>query len=659
MKIQELIAIYEPFATGDGVARIYAEHLSELFSVVDGERISPDYRAAIASEDARGAVTALAKYLRSRPRFTIPELSSVGEYDISLAEKTVRGEMREVSVDWSFPDGEIDFLFDPTALMPPVNPEWLWQFNRHKYWSNLSRAYVGTGDERYALTFRRQALKWIGQTYAPEVWNAVGSAWRTIECGIRLLGHWQVAYDGFIRSRSIEDEVLLLFVASMHRQSTHLVKHPTKGNWLMMEMNGAYTFSSLFPELCDSEANRRFAADRIVREIAGQILPDGFQNELSPDYQSVVISCAANFYNLATELGDSVPESFTELIRLAVDAMIRASTPAFTQPRTNDTFTIFTKTFVGRAQRIFGDLPEYRFVLSERAEGEPPRGDTASHLLPYAGFAVMRSDWGADASYMCFDVGPLGCAHIHQDMLNINLFKGSEELIYDDGGGQYDVSDAREYAVSGYGHNTLTVDGLAQRRSTPHKYLEPVSAGWVSCERFDYAAATYDGGFGKDEAPLVTHERRVRFEKPDVFCVSDLITSADGEAHDYEILFHLDTTRVLPLSGYENGVISDFGRRYEVAIIPLDDGDATPELLTVSASKEPFQGWFNGRNAENLHEAITVSRRVRGVKNYRFNTLLIPVERGGALPTVERDGERVRVTLGEAEYSFSLDEMNK
>ncbi|MBR6763131.1 MAG: hypothetical protein IKM13_05205, partial [Clostridia bacterium] len=66
------------------------------------------------------------------------------------------------------------------------------------------------------------------------------------------------------------------------------------------------------------------------------------------------------------------------------------------------------------------------------------------------------------------------------------------------------------------------------------------------------------------------------------------------------------------------------------------------------------------RNEATLHEAITVSRRVRGMKAFRFTTLLIPVRVGAPLPTVirENDGE-VTAVFGIKIYRLNLDALNR
>lgn len=663
---EQFIKIVSPFSESEAVAEKYADHLCELFDVIVPERIGADFAAAVESEDYALAVKLCADYYRAKPACGVSSLRANGGGNVAYADRTCEGYACEVNIEWEFENGDVDFLFDPTEKNPPRNHEWLWQYNRHGYWANLANVYASTKDEKYAVAYRKQLLKWIAQTYVPERWNGPGSAWRTIECGIRLMGSWPVSYDGFRHSRTLEDAVILLNIASMHRQATHLVAHPTGNNWLMMEADGTYTFSALFTELSDSETNRGIAAGHLLRELENQILPDGMQFELSPDYQSVVYNCVISFYRLAKGLGlaDEIPESFVKLMKDTVNAAILLSTPAFTQPRTNDCFTILTNRFTNPAKDLLGDNPEYYFVSSGRAQGEPPKGETASAFLPYAGFAAMRTDWTENASYCCFDVGPLGMAHVHQDKLNVNIFKGGEELIYDDGGGQYEISDARTYALSGYGHNTALVDGLSQHRGGPKMVTEPIDAGWITNDVFDYACGVYDDTFGvKEQVKSATHKREVRFCKPDFFCVRDTLSTADGNPHDYEIMFRLDTTEVATIDGVKNGVISCYngknGRQYEVAIIPLDCPCAEVELKTVSAATEPMQGWYNGRNENNLHEAITVSRAVKSVEKYVFTTLFFPVKRGEALPEVKRDGSKVQVVFNGEKYEFDLNGLNR
>lgn len=637
------------------VATRLATYLEGLFDKLDGEIVGKEYTDALANEDYSAALKACAAYFRNKPDFAKETgFSAKGNFDTWSALNCVEGTFTVVDVKWTFPNGDVDFLFNPTSINGPLNKEWVWQFNRHQYWNNLARTYVGTNNEKYAEAFGSQMRNWLTQSAL-----ATKDTWRTIECGLRLGGTWLVAFDGFKKSPSIDDLTLVLMVAAMHAQSTYLTKNYSSGNWLMMEMNGVFCFSAMFDEFTDSEPNRAYVEQRMLSDVKAQVLADGMQYELSPDYHWVTLYNALNFCSLSKSLGYSVDEELLGILRNMINAAILLSTPALTQPSTNDTYTKKTPEYIAqKAIDVLGNLPEYDYILSNRQKGTAPQGDTASAFLDHAGFVAMRSDWGADATYMCFDVGPLGKAHIHQDMLNIIIFKGNQQLIYDDGGGQYDQSEYRQYAISGYAHNTVLVDGLAQTKEEPKVSTEPIDAGWITNDVFDYATATYDSTFGG--AKSATHKREVRFCKPGFFIVVDTLTSVDGAAHDYELLFHLDTTKAKILEEYKNSVISEYGGEYEIAIISLDGDGADVKLECVSGSTDPIKGWYNGRNGEFLHEAMTVSRKVSATEDFKFITLLAPVKAGGELPTVtQNDDGTLGVTFEGQSYTVDIDNLNK
>ncbi len=631
--------LFSSVAEDEAAAHRYAAHLSELFNTLDPEMIGSAYAAALEKGDWRTAVRLCAVHFRRTDDVDLDFLKTTARYDKREAKRAVNGGVTVVEIDWDFPDGKIDYLFDASQTTGTVNPEWVWQLNRHGFWQEMACAYAETGNEKYARAFTRQLLDWLAQTECGENWNGVGSAWRTIECGLRLSISWPISFFAFRRSKAFGDLPLLLMIASMRRQAEHLLAHYTGQNWLMIETDGLYYFACLFPEFIESK-NYRNAAFRLFWDgFSGQILPDGIQDELTSDYRWGVFDSAIRILALArvTGFGDELPDGFTDLLMKIVHANMLLSTPGLTQPRTNDTYTVPTAFIMRRAKEYLPYDPLYDYVLSNRQSGTPPTGDTASVFLPYAGFCAMRSDWGADATYLCFDVGPLGMAHVHQDMLNINLYKGEEELIFDDGGGHYEFSEMRRYALSGYDHNTVLVDGMAQNRTEPKKYNAPVPAGWKSNETFDYACGTYDGPFGAEGKRSAVHKREVRFCKPDFFLVRDTLIPCDQQRHSYELLFQLDTLKVKNVDGYQNAVLTDFGRKYDLLIVPLDDPDATAaQWHFASARKDPYRGWYVGRYDKKTHPATTVSRTVENAGEYCFETLLFPIARGEKLPRIER-----------------------
>ena len=542
-----------------------------------------------------------------------------------VADRAATGDVTVVNVPWQFKDGRIDWLFNPTKG-PTFNPEWTWQLNRMYFWQSFARAYEVTKDEKYVRAFVRQLGDWLDQTGGvppEEGYNDCGSAWRTIEEGLRLMGSWHEAWLTFRSSPLFAPDLQKRFKASALAQARHLLRHRTpEGNWLLMEMNGVYAFATDFPELEDSARMRKEAADGLSAAIRRQILPDGLQYELSPDYHSVTITCAQQLYEKAVKSGfaDELPADFAPLLERMADAVLNLTTPTFVQPRFNDCFTMHGDQMVGRLAPLFPARQDLTWLASRRVSGCPPAGTTASRYLPWAGFAVMRSDWGPDATYLAFDVGPLGQAHAHQDKLSFTLWKGGEELVFDDGGGQYDRSPERVYAISGYDHNTLLVDGLAQMRSEPRVVTEPIDVGWETTPERDRALGVYDQGFGPDERRLVRHQREIVFDKKaDLFVITDDIKSVDGKEHDCAILFQLDTTNMVVFADGKR-LLARYGRVWDLSIEV-----AGGQIETAMGRPSPnLAGWYVGRNDQSNHVATTVFVRAPKGRDRRLVTILRP-----------------------------------
>ena len=569
------------------------------------------------------------------PGWTMAGWGEAAPFDREAADRIAAGEVTVVGISWSFPSGAIDWLFNPTAARGSFNPEWTWQLNRMSFWKTLARAYAETGDEKYAQAFARQFAGWIKQTggVPPESgYNGRGSPWRTIEEGLRLLDSWNVAFEVFRRSPSFTDDLIREFVRSSRAQAKHLLAHSTDHNWLLMEMTGVYVFAVTFPEFPDSEAMRREALKRFTAAARAQLLPDGLHDELSSDYHCVFYLTMARIYRIARAAGleCELPDDFRELLQRGAEGVLATTTPSFVQPCFNDSWATPASIVMGIAFEFFPERSDFRWAATGGREGAPPAGGTASRFLPYAGIAVMRGDWSPDSSYLAFDVGPLGNCHEHQDKLSFTFWKGGEELIFDDGGGQYDDSEFRRYAISGYDHNTLLVDGLAQDRSAPRRSDRPIDAGWTTSPAGDFAFGVYDQGFGPKRAKLAVHRREIRFDRrADAFTVTDEATSADGAEHEYTLLFQLDTTNVV-VSADGRCLRASYGPGRKWSLEMTFDGASGVSTASGRTAPSPA-GWFVGRDDTNVHPATTVFVIAPRALSRRFVTRLRAV-RGPEIP---------------------------
>ncbi len=648
--------------------------LSELFEALDPKIMGDTFRKALDSGNREQLIKSTAKYFRSRTPRTYCKHLNRSIYTRKNADRAVRGDVTVINIPYSFPNGKINWFFNPTLTKPPVNHEWLWQLNRMYFWMDMAVAYEKTKNEKYAKAFNDQLYSWIATAGTPgDKWNAPGSVWRTIEAGLRMMRSWCLGFETFRNSPSFTDENLCLMLSSMYRHGLHLqANHKQRKNWLLMEMSGLYTFAALFPEFKCSSTMRTYAAETFSKAIMSQILPDGMHDELSPDYHGVMLRCSLAFYNIAKLEGikSELPPEFINKLELSFESVLNMATPSLTSPRTNDCFTSHVPSRMKNALEIFPHRQDFLWGSTRRRKGNKPSSTpSASRFFPWAGFAVMRSSWDADAAYCCFDVGPLGAGHAHQDKLNIQIYKGSQELIYDDGGGQYEKSIYRSYGVNASAHNTVLVDGLLQRRTAPEKVDSPIDANWISNEKFDYAKGVYDDVFGPlcfNEAdakiPLTTpakHTREVRFYKPDFFCVMDTLNSADGKTHSYEMRLQLDTLKLEPVSAIPGAYLSDYGKTYDILIIPLFPDEVETRLLS-GDNTPPMGGWFVGRNDLKLHQSTTLTMTVSGKKDCRFATLLIPIKRGEKLPEIDKQSASCFILrFKKRKYFIDLDNLSR
>ncbi|HJN14376.1 MAG TPA: heparinase II/III family protein, partial [Armatimonadota bacterium] len=204
-------------------------------------------RDAADAGDVAKAKSELAAYLRARTSaawwFDPHEVDTGIRHNRDAADKTVRGEIRQIAIWHEFPGGKIDWFLNPTRVRDeiPFNPEWQWQCGRMGYWYELGRTYWATGEDVYAETFVDHLRSWVRDCPRPDsAGNTAGSAWRTIECGIRMGGSWPDAYHRFLHSPVFTDDDIILYLRSCIEHAEHLRRHPTGGNWLTMEMSGLY-----------------------------------------------------------------------------------------------------------------------------------------------------------------------------------------------------------------------------------------------------------------------------------------------------------------------------------------------------------------------------------------------------------------------------------
>lgn len=502
---------------------------------------------------------------------------------------------------------KIDWKANPTEGEARTHL-WNESLNRHFHFRTLADAYWQTGQDKYAKEIADQILDWTASN--PRVMLSSGNgmsngceAWQTLTTGIRLADTWPTALYRCLGSPAFSDEALCALVKSVCEQARHLVRWPSRGNWLTAESNGLLTAGVLFPEFREAGEWRRIALVRLYQQLDDEVYPDGMEYELAAGYNNWVVAEFAHVLELM-DLNDrrsEVPADFQKKMEKMFNYLLFASMPNGQIPGLNDSGNADVRGLLTTGFKLFPKRQDFEFVATGGASGRAPA--ETSHAFPYSGHYVMRSGWDKEATYLLFDAGPYGFGHQHEDKLHFVLWAHGRQLVLDPGNFSYDRSRWRRYVLSTAGHNTVMVDGQNQHRSgqrdtyfweRPWTTPAPLAndARWVSTPRYDLAVGVYTNGYGPKNAIAVTHQRQVLFLKAEnLFVVADTLTPQDTAEHRYEALFHLDTTNAL-VDGSTKTVRSDNADGSNVGIIPLADGKLSVEIVK-GKEDEPVQGWAN------------------------------------------------------------------
>ena len=470
---------------------------------------------------------------------------------------------RAPQVHWS--------LIDPLDQSALGDARLVWELNRHGWLVLLGRAYLLTGEERYAEVAALRLRDWM-RANPP----GLGINWASsLEVAIRMIS-WCWATSLLHRSKAfaaprltglVRDWVaahashVARYLSSYHSPNTHLT-----GEALALFYAGV-----LFPELPPAWRWCSVGERILSREVNQQILADGVYFEQSTGYQRYTVEFYLHFLVLASLNGIAVGAEVARRVQEMLDFLLYVRTPQGRLPQigdadgatllplserdADDPSDLFSTAAVlfergDYAWAAGGLAPETVWLLGARAASafhrltpEPPDA-SPSRLFATGGYAVMRTDWRSDAHQLLFDVGPLGCpstaGHGHADLLSVQCCVAGTPYVVDPGTYIYTRQpEWRTHFRSSAAHSTMRVDGADQGepdgpfrwRARPQAHLK----GWTSSKTEDFACAEHDA-YARLEAP-VTHRRTVVFAKPTHFIlVDDLL--GEGE-HAWELRYQL------------------------------------------------------------------------------------------------------------------------
>lgn len=466
---------------------------------------------------------------------------------------TLRWDMERTTVPEIF-EGEIDWV-----RMPGDDQEWIFQFNRHRFWICLGQAYALTKDEKYAKAFVSQLTHWIKNVKKDDPKNE--KAWRTIEAGLRL-EYWFKAICYFENSPSLTDEVYDIFEKSIIEHAEYLMDvydtFRLVSNWGVLQNHGLLIAGIMLPETKRSIEYREEALRRLAEEITIQVYGDGVHWEQSPMYHNEVEHCYLDVKILCDRNNIKMPEIIDKNLYKMAYATLYHAKPDHCEIMMGDSDDIDVRDIITKAAYLYkdgvlkyGGYEKFDFdtiwdlginAANEYLGMEVYKPEKTAIELKESGNYYIHSDWSEEENFFHFYCGTLGAGHGHSDKLHIDLYANGEDILVDSGRYTYVHKPERYEFKDPSGHNTITVDGkdfiVCKDSWECTKLARSLNQKMVESDEYVYLEGGHLGYYDLENGGVFVN-RRIVYIKPDIYVLVDEFYG--NTEHEYNQYFHFNS----------------------------------------------------------------------------------------------------------------------
>lgn len=466
--------------------------------------------------------------------------------------------------------------------------------------------------------------------------------WRGLEVSFRVKV-WSQVFFQLWNTKLISPATQLLILSSVPQHAHYARNFHAQGNWLTMEISGLATVASSWPEFKESPSWMNYSTETMVASMKNQVYPDGVQTELTSSYHHVALSNFSQFAELCKKSNILLPEYYTKTLENMWNYLALTMRPDGFGLLNNDADLINNRDNILKAASAY-NRPDWNYIATNGKSGSKPKAGP-SYIFPYAGQLISRSDFGTDAQWSFFDIGPWGSGHQHNDKLHLSVAAYGRDLLVDGGRFAYrgEVANKfRKYATGSSSHNVILVDGKGQGNG-PTLTEAPLDENLYTINKdFDYGSGTFDK-FSEIQG-LFSHTRSMVYVHGKFWVIADQVKT--DRPRKIENLWHWHPECIVETG--ENSIVSTRNKRGNLEIIPVGASDW--KVTQVKGQGTPtIQGWYS--KEYNTYEPNTTTIYSRQLKSDEtFVWILWPSE--GKAPEVQagilsRDAGSVKVRVTE------------
>ncbi len=449
---------------------------------------------------------------------------------------------------------------------PGNDPEYVWQFNRHRYFIAMGQAYQLTGDEKYAKNYADMLGDWIEKNPLTE--ENKKTTWRILEAGFRG-EYWTKAFTYFRDSPSVTAELKERFYECLHVHAAYIMSMHSPyrliSNWGVIENHGLFAIALTLPQDARTKKYLETAILHLEQESRMAVMADGVEWEQSPMYHNEVLKCFLDVVLLAREHDIVLPESIVDCAKRMSYASLTWQKPNHKEFMMGDSDDFDISATLGLAAYCFHDevlkwgaydVVDYETAWELGAEGIAAyeklgrkESDFTSRALGDTGNYYFRTDWTKDANLLHFHCGTIGAGHGHSDQLHMDLVARGEDVLMDGGRYTYVYGEKRREYKDPTMHNTITVDGelftVCKDSWECSKLSQPVKQQFVAGDCYEFVQGGHLGYMDRG----VFVNRKIIHIKPDVYVVVDECYASG--THEYESYWHFNNQGTVTLDEKE------------------------------------------------------------------------------------------------------------